>query len=83
MNRIKHRRIETRRRRKLYALAYGFCLLAIVAGGFEFMLWYFLGIPTWLFAVSEVGSFALMVDGLYIYDALEEEKSPLWENHEI
>lgn len=83
MNRIKHRRIETRRRRKLYALAFGFCLLGFVVGGFEFMLWYFFQIPTWLFAICEIGCFALMVNGLYIYDGLEEEKAPLWERHEI
>lgn len=83
MNRIKSRRIETRRRKKLYAVSFGFCLLGIVAAGFEFMLWYFVGIPTWLFTISEIGCFALIVDGLYIYDALEEEKAPLWDRHDI
>lgn len=83
MNSIKRRKEVKARRSRQYALALGFCLLAVIGGGFEFMLWYLLLIPTWLFAVGEICCMALMVDGMYIIDALEEEKAPLWDRHDI
>ena len=56
-----------------------FVLIAILGGGFDFMMWYFtMTVPDWIFAVGMLSAVALIMLSLAWWEALEKEANRFW-----